>query len=151
MRPVETPWLRFHVVSLILLGIYSLAYTTAAFVQFITEGEIQAILGQTRMRRRIEDLSGHTIIAGYGRVGALDVCALPGEGGLATGGIIAAAGGEAVPQAWIDQLAEGGRIVAPMVTAAGQQALVVIEKTAGELKQTVLEAVHFVPLKSGIA
>ncbi|MFO1244360.1 MAG: protein-L-isoaspartate(D-aspartate) O-methyltransferase [Ramlibacter sp.] len=66
-------------------------------------------------------------------------------------GIIAAAGGEAVPQAWIEQLADGGRIVAPMVTAAGQQALVVIEKTAGELKQTVLEAVHFVPLKSGIA
>jgi protein-L-isoaspartate(D-aspartate) O-methyltransferase len=45
-------------------------------------------------------------------------------------GIIAAAGGDAVPQAWVDQLAVGGRIVAPMVTAAGQQALVVIEKTA---------------------
>ncbi len=66
-------------------------------------------------------------------------------------GIIAAAGGEAVPQAWIDQLAVGGRIVAPMVTAAGQQALVVIERTPEKLKQTVLEAVHFVPLKSGIA
>lgn len=66
-------------------------------------------------------------------------------------GIIAAAGGEAVPQAWVDQLAVGGRIVAPMVTAKGQQALVVIEKTLGNLKQTVLEPVHFVPLKSGIA
>ena len=66
-------------------------------------------------------------------------------------GIIAAAGGEAVPQAWIDQLATGGRIIAPTRTAGGQQALVVLEKTAGELKQTVLEAVHFVPLKSGIA
>ena len=30
-------------------------------------------------------------------------------------------------QAWVDQLAVGGRIVAPMVTPAGQQALVVIE------------------------
>jgi protein-L-isoaspartate(D-aspartate) O-methyltransferase len=30
-------------------------------------------------------------------------------------GIIAAAGGEAVPHAWTDQLAEGGRIVAPTV------------------------------------
>ena len=66
-------------------------------------------------------------------------------------GIIAAAGGEAVPQAWIDQLAIGGRIIAPTQTASGQQALVVLEKTPRELKQTVLEAVHFVPLKSGIA
>ena len=66
-------------------------------------------------------------------------------------GIIAAAGGEAVPQAWIDQLAVGGRIVAPTLTANGQQSLVVLEKTQRELKQTVLEAVHFVPLKSGIA
>ncbi|PIT71502.1 protein-L-isoaspartate(D-aspartate) O-methyltransferase [Limnohabitans sp. B9-3] len=65
--------------------------------------------------------------------------------------IIAAAGGEAVPQAWIDQLAVGGRIVAPMQTTAGQQALVVIDKTPQGLQQSLLEAVHFVPLKSGIA
>ena len=67
-------------------------------------------------------------------------------------GIIAAAGGEAVPDAWVQQLAIGGRIVAPMTTNAGHQALVVIEKKSErELQQTVLEAVHFVPLKSGIA
>ncbi len=65
--------------------------------------------------------------------------------------IIAAAGGEAVPQAWIDQLAVGGRIVAPMQSTAGQQALVVIDKMTNGLQQSVLEAVHFVPLKSGIA
>ena len=66
-------------------------------------------------------------------------------------GIIAAAGGEAVPPAWCEQLAVGGRIVAPTRTAGGQQALVVIEKTTAGLQQSVLEAVHFVPLKSGIA
>lgn len=67
--------------------------------------------------------------------------------------IIAAAGGEAVPAAWTEQLALGGRLVAP-VQAAGkslQQALVVIERTQQGLRQTVLEEVHFVPLKSGIA
>ncbi len=63
--------------------------------------------------------------------------------------IIAAAGGEAIPPAWIAQLAVGGRLVAPMQTASGQQALVVIDKTAQGIRQTVLEAVHFVPLKSG--
>lgn len=78
-----------------------------------------------------------------------------GMAGFAKGGpysgIIAAAGGQAVPPAWTEQLAVGGRIVAPMVTHDGKQALVVIEKTPRELQQTVLEAVHFVPLKSGIA
>lgn len=66
-------------------------------------------------------------------------------------GIIAAAGGESVPQAWCEQLAVGGRIVAPTQATGGQQALVVIEKTTAGLQQSVLEAVHFVPLKSGIA
>ena len=68
--------------------------------------------------------------------------------------IIAAAGGEAVPQAWVDQLAMGGRLVAPVVTvgaAGGAQALLVLDKTPQGVRQTVLEAVHFVPLKSGVA
>ncbi|ABE44974.1 protein-L-isoaspartate O-methyltransferase [Polaromonas sp. JS666] len=63
--------------------------------------------------------------------------------------IIAAAGGEAIPPAWVEQLAVGGRLVAPLQTAAGVQALVVVDKTPLGVKQTVLEAVHFVPLKSG--
>ncbi len=69
-------------------------------------------------------------------------------------GIIAAAGGEAIPQAWTDQLAVGGRLVAPV---AGQlaghagQALIVIDKTPRGLQQSIFEAVHFVPLKSGVA
>jgi protein-L-isoaspartate(D-aspartate) O-methyltransferase len=69
-------------------------------------------------------------------------------------GIIAAAGGESVPQAWIDQLAMGARLVAPVAAGAsspGRQALVVIDKTPQGLRQTVMEAVHFVPLKSGVA
>ncbi|MDH4415929.1 MAG: protein-L-isoaspartate(D-aspartate) O-methyltransferase [Acidovorax sp.] len=65
--------------------------------------------------------------------------------------IIAAAGGDAVPQAWCDQLAVGGRLVAPMALSGGQQMLLVIDKTPHGLKQNVLEPVHFVPLKSGIA
>nr|WP_296354868.1 protein-L-isoaspartate(D-aspartate) O-methyltransferase [Ramlibacter sp.]MBA2673870.1 protein-L-isoaspartate(D-aspartate) O-methyltransferase [Ramlibacter sp.] len=66
-------------------------------------------------------------------------------------GIIAAAGGEAMPQAWIDQLADGGRIIAPMHVPGGKQALIVVEKAGVQVKQTVLENVHFVPLKSGLA
>ena len=66
-------------------------------------------------------------------------------------GIIAAAGGEDIPLAWTEQLAVGGRLVAPAANGAGGQQLVVIDKTAAGLVRTVLEAVNFVPLKSGIA
>jgi protein-L-isoaspartate(D-aspartate) O-methyltransferase len=67
-------------------------------------------------------------------------------------GIIAAAGGEAIPACWVEQLAIGGRIVAPISSArnASQQSLMVIDKTAHGVKQTVLEPVLFVPLKSGV-
>jgi len=69
-------------------------------------------------------------------------------------GIIAAAGGEAVPQPWIDQLAVGGRLVAPVsagASGAGKQVLMVIDKTPQGVVQKVMEGVCFVPLKSGIA
>ena len=63
--------------------------------------------------------------------------------------IIAAAGGEAIPPAWIEQLAVGGRLVAPLQAPGGAQALVVVDKTAQGIRKSLLEAVYFVPLKSG--
>ena len=81
-----------------------------------------------------------------------------GMAGFAKGapyaGIISAAGGASVPTAWTDQLAVGGRLVAPTALSSGngsQQALVVIERTSTGLRQQVCEAVLFVPLKSGVA
>jgi len=65
-------------------------------------------------------------------------------------GIIAAAGGDAVPQAWLDQLAVGGRIVAPASLGKTSQSLVIVDRTPHGFQQTVLEAVQFVPLKSGV-
>ena len=77
-----------------------------------------------------------------------------GMAGFASGapyaGIIAAAGGQQVPRAWVEQLAVGGRIVAPVAGAAGRQVLTLIDKTADGVRQTVLEDVCFVPLKSGV-
>jgi protein-L-isoaspartate(D-aspartate) O-methyltransferase len=65
-------------------------------------------------------------------------------------GIIAAAGGDNIPQSWLDQLDEGGRIVAPMVVIKGTQSLIVIDKIKGEFRKSILEQVNFVPLKAGI-
>ena len=66
-------------------------------------------------------------------------------------GIVAAAGGDAIPQAWLDQLAIGGRLVAPCQIGPGQQRLIVVDRTPEGYVKHELEAVLFVPLKSGIA
>ena len=64
--------------------------------------------------------------------------------------IIAAAGGHELPPAWLEQLAPGGRLVAPLHDAArGGQVLVVVDRSARGLVRRELDAVHFVPLKSG--
>jgi protein-L-isoaspartate(D-aspartate) O-methyltransferase len=66
--------------------------------------------------------------------------------------IIAAAGGEDLPPAWLEQLAVGGRLVAPMQSADGRgQVLMVVDRHEGGYARHVHEAVHFVPLKSGVA
>jgi protein-L-isoaspartate(D-aspartate) O-methyltransferase len=65
--------------------------------------------------------------------------------------IIAAAGGDDVPAAWLEQLAVGGRLVAPLRSAAGNgQVLVVIDRDETHFRRRVHEAVHFVPLRSGV-
>jgi len=65
--------------------------------------------------------------------------------------IVAAAGGDELPTAWLEQLAVGGRLVAPMHdAAAGGQVLLVIDRRSDGLHRRVQDAVHFVPLKSGI-
>ena len=42
--------------------------------------------------------------------------------------IISAAGGETLPQAWLDQLAVGGRLVAPTVTATGGTVFIFVSR-----------------------
>lgn len=65
--------------------------------------------------------------------------------------IIAAAGGAALPPAWLDQLAPGGRLVAPMADGrGGGQVLTIVDRLAdGSLQHSRAGAVLFVPLKSG--
>ena len=65
--------------------------------------------------------------------------------------IIAAAGGHEIPQAWLDQLAIGGRLVSPVQQRGAGQVLVVVDRHADHYTRTVHEAVKFVPLKSGLS
>ncbi len=71
-------------------------------------------------------------------------------GGAPYDSVIAAAGGDAVPQAWLDQLGIGGRLVAPVRIQGTRQALVVIDRTDNGYLRSVHDAVHFVPLKAGL-
>ena len=65
--------------------------------------------------------------------------------------IIAAAGGDALPAAWLEQLAIGGRLVSPVREAGSQrQVLVVVDRTDRGCERWICEAVNFVPLKSGL-
>jgi protein-L-isoaspartate(D-aspartate) O-methyltransferase len=64
--------------------------------------------------------------------------------------IIAAAAGSEMPTAWLEQLAVGGRLVAPVHDAAAAgHVLVVVDRLATGFRQQRFEAVNFVPLKSG--
>lgn len=63
-------------------------------------------------------------------------------------GIILAAAGLTVPQALLDQLRVGGRLVAPV--GGAQQELQLIERvSSSQWKTSTLEKCHFVPLKPG--
>ena len=65
--------------------------------------------------------------------------------------IIAAAGGESLPQAWLDQLAVGGRLVSPVrQPGRSHQVLVVVDRNEHGCEHTIHEAVNFVPLISGL-
>jgi protein-L-isoaspartate(D-aspartate) O-methyltransferase len=62
--------------------------------------------------------------------------------------IIVAAAAPKVPQALVDQLSEGGRLILPV--GAAEQSLVLIERTVRGIRETRLSAVRFVPLLPGI-
>ena len=67
-------------------------------------------------------------------------------------GIVAAAGGDELPAAWLDQLAVGGRLVAPVHDPArGGHGLLVVDRQPQGMVRSWHDAVHFVPLKSGTA
>ena len=66
--------------------------------------------------------------------------------------IICAAGGDDVPTAWLEQMALGGRLVAPTRSAVGTgQVLLVVDRSVDGWSRQSHEAVNFVPLRSGTA
>jgi protein-L-isoaspartate(D-aspartate) O-methyltransferase len=83
------------------------------------------------------DLTNVTFCTGDGTLG------LPAEAPF--DGIICGAAAPSVPDSWIDQLADGGRIVTP-TGGAYVQTLVVLEKRGGKIDRRELCDVRFVKL-----
>ncbi len=73
VRPVDTTLLRVHTLLLIGTGVLAVGYTVAGLLRIITEEELARLTGHHRVRRMIDSLTDHTIVAGLGRMGAI-VC-----------------------------------------------------------------------------
>jgi voltage-gated potassium channel len=54
-------------------GVFTLFYAATSVIRAVVSGEVGGSLGRQRMERRLEELTGHAIICGYGRMGRL-VC-----------------------------------------------------------------------------
>jgi protein-L-isoaspartate(D-aspartate) O-methyltransferase len=61
--------------------------------------------------------------------------------------ILSAAAADSIPDAWIGQLALGGRLVCPVAVEGGRQELRMVHKTATGIETRTLYEVRFVPLR----
>jgi protein-L-isoaspartate(D-aspartate) O-methyltransferase len=119
-------------------------------------GYAAAVIG--RIAREVVAVERHSELAQLAeerleRLGYGNVRIVHGDG---TGGcpdaapfdaILAAAAGEEIPRALVDQLADGGRLVMPVGSPGGIQELVRLTKRSdGGLDRQELGAVRFVPL-----
>jgi trk system potassium uptake protein TrkA/voltage-gated potassium channel len=69
--PVDTVVLRALTMALIVLGCTGMIFLTGALVQVFTLNQIQQPLGIKRMENRIERLTQHVIVCGFGRIGTM--------------------------------------------------------------------------------
>lgn len=119
-------------------------YQTAVLAQLVERvfsvERIQVL--QERAKERLAELSLRNVVFRWGD---------GWEGWNALGpynGIIVTAAAAEVPQALLDQLAPGGRLVIPVGAGDVQQLLLIVREENG-FSRHVLDAVRFVPLLNG--
>ncbi len=62
---------RVFTLFLIVTGVSVFFYLVGSVAQFMFEGQIQRILGRKKVEKKIDALSGHYIICGFGRIGSM--------------------------------------------------------------------------------
>jgi voltage-gated potassium channel len=65
---------RLFTVALAYSGIFTLAYFASELVRSVVTGELRDVIGRQWVDDQLAELSGHTIVCGYGRMGKI-VCA----------------------------------------------------------------------------
>jgi voltage-gated potassium channel len=70
VHPVSGPG-RVFTMALALGGVFTAFYAGVEFIRAVVTGEVLAALGRERMESRLEKLSGHLVVCGFGRMGRL--------------------------------------------------------------------------------
>ncbi len=68
VRPLH-PEGKLFAIFIIIFGVAMAGYTVSIIGQMVVEGQFREIFGRRKMESKIRKMSGHYIIAGYGRVG----------------------------------------------------------------------------------
>lgn len=71
---------RLFTIVLIIASVGALGFAFGQLVEFVFEGRIQEILEGRRMEKRLGSIEGHTVVAGFGRVGSVVARSLADEG-----------------------------------------------------------------------
>ncbi|HVE90117.1 MAG TPA: protein-L-isoaspartate(D-aspartate) O-methyltransferase [Burkholderiaceae bacterium] len=121
---------------------YAAAVLAQLFGEIVSIERLRALHEKARENLRPLRLSNVRLMLGDGALGV--VAAAPYQC------IVAAAAGDEIPPAWIEQLEVGGRIVAPVGTW-NQQLTIAIKEASGRVQKSRKEPVRFVPLRGGVA
>jgi protein-L-isoaspartate(D-aspartate) O-methyltransferase len=120
---------------------YAAAVLAQLFGEVVSIERLRALHDRARDNLRPLRLSNVRLVFGDGAQGVPS--AAPYDA------IVAAAAGDELPPAWIEQLKPGGRIVAP-VGQETQQLIVATKDADGRMQRSNKESVRFVPLRGGI-
>lgn len=121
---------------------YQTAVLASLCERLFSVERIEALVPRAQERLAAMKLRNITLRYGDGYAGWLEKAPFDG--------ILVTAAPPEIPAALVDQLAVGGRLIAPVGTAESQS-LQVIDRTEDGLTETIHERVHFVPLVNGIA
>lgn len=120
---------------------YAAAVLAQVFGEVISVERLRALHDRARDNLRSLRLPNVRLVFGDGAQGVAS--AAPYDA------IVAAAAGDELPAAWIEQLRPGGRIVAP-VGQERQQLIVATKDQSGRMQLSNKEPVRFVPLRGGV-
>jgi voltage-gated potassium channel len=74
---------RIFTMVLIVIGVGTAFYLFAAVTQFVVEGQLREIVGRAAMKHKIDQLEGHVVICGFGRMGRVVAGEVARSGGQA--------------------------------------------------------------------